>query len=90
MKRTITSIILLMTLTACTVAWGASYNVVAWNQDMIRYEYELTSVSRTSMDKAAQKHCEQYNKDAVFQGDEEGGYEYIATYRCMAVDPLWQ
>ena len=84
MKKITTLILLLTALTGCTIAWGASYNMVGFGPDMVQYEYEQVSVNEEGMHMAAQAYCEAYGKYAALESTHKGGYEYINTYRCIS------
>jgi len=83
MKRTITLLTLLITA-GCTLAWGGSYHEVAATPDMVKYEYEMSTVSDQSMDDAASKHCQQFDKFAHRAITARGGWDYVTIYNCLS------
>lgn len=76
-------IALLAATSACTLAWGKSYNVVEATPDVIGIKFYRASVNGPRMNQEAADHCAKYAKNAVLEKT-TGNDEFINTYRCVA------
>ncbi len=80
------SILTLLVLAGCALAWGDSYHVAMANSRTVVIEFDpaLVVFNRSSMLNAAQQECSKYGKDAVFDREERGGLGIVVNhYRCQ-------
>lgn len=72
-----------LAVAGCAAVWGGSYNVVTKTPSSIVIEYDHALVMVSTLQKAAQEHCEGHGKNAVLSSSVRSAPGIIMqTYLC--------
>lgn len=76
-------IVSIVCLTGCVAVWGGSYKIDSRSEDHISIHYDTTFIDMKDIQLVADKHCANYNKNAVVEKKSKSPWGLsTATFAC--------